>query len=118
MLHILQVPCCGTSIIFLFLTSTLPISDWEYAELQLIAKHKSLCGKDRVIGIAVLPLLSIKQEPNITVELSPCVPLSKNCQAILNVLSLRDYDEVAKEFVALKSQRRDDSSYGIKSVIT
>ena len=77
-----------------------------------MAKHKSVFGKDRVIGVAIIPFSSVTQDANLTMGLSPSIPLSMHCQAILNVLSVRTYDEVAKDFVALKRQQRESSSYG------
>lgn len=88
------------------------LQNWEYAEIQLVAKHKSVFGKDRVIGVAIIPFSSVTQDANLTMGLSPSIPLSMHCQAILNVLSVRTYDEVAKDFVALKRQQRESSSYG------
>ena len=77
-----------------------------------MAKHKSVFGKDRVIGVAIIPFLSVTQDSNVAVGLSPSIPLSMHCQAILNVLSVRIYDEAAKDFVALKRQQREYASNG------
>ena len=79
----------------------------------MVAKHKSVFGKDRVIGIAVIPFSSVTEDANQVVSLSPSIPLTMHCQAILNVLSVRTtYDEAAKDFVALKRQQRETGSYG------
>lgn len=88
------------------------IEDREFAEIQVVAKHKSIFGRDRIIGVGVIPLPSISKETDLTVGLRPCIPLSMHCQAILNVLSLRVNDEVAKEFVTLKTQQRECSGSG------
>ena len=95
-------------IIVLLLYSTL--QNWEFAEIQLVAKHKAVFGKDRVIGVAVIPFSSVTQDANLSVGLSPSTPLSMHCQAILNVLSVRTYDEAAKDFVALKRQQRENTT--------
>ena len=78
----------------------------------MVAKQKSVFGKDRVIGIAVVPFSSVTEDANQAVNLSPSIPLTMHCQAILNVLSVRTYDEAAKDFVALKRQQRETGSYG------
>ena len=88
------------------------LQNWDFAEIQVVAKHKSVFGKDRVIGIAVVPFSSVTQDANLTLGLSASIPLSMHCQAILNVLSVRTYDEAAKDFVALKRQQRETGSYG------
>ena len=80
------------------------LQNWEYAEIQVVAKHKSVFGKDRVIGVAIIPFSSVTQDANLTVGLSPSIPLTVHCQAILNVLSVRTYDEAAKDFVAARKQ--------------
>ena len=75
----------------------------------MVAKHKAVFGKDRIVGVAIIPFSSITQDANLTVVLSPSIPLSVHCQAILNVLSVRTYDEAAKDFVVLKRQQRAES---------
>ena len=76
-----------------------------------MAKHKPVLGKDRTVGVAVIPFSSVTRQANLVLSLSPSIPLSMHCQAILNVLSVRTYDEAAKDFVALKRQQRETGAY-------
>lgn len=78
------------------------LSTWEFSELQVVAKNYSTFGKSKPIGIAVLPFQSIIKDASLTLGLSPRLTLSDRGQAILNVLSVRTFDNYAKEFVALK----------------
>ena len=61
--------------------------------------------------MAVVPFSSVTRQANLVLSLSPSIPLSMHCQAILNVLSVRTYDEAAKDFVALKRQQREMGTY-------
>ena len=78
------------------------LSTWEFSELQVVAKNYSTFGKSKTIGIAVLPFQSIIKDASLTLGLSPRLTLSDRGQAILNVLSVRTFDNYAKEFIALK----------------
>ena len=97
----------------LFLCSIL--NTWEEkCELQVAAKHHGSTfglGSDRVIGLAVIPLSTVVKEANVTLGLSPSLSCSDQGQALLNVLSVRSNDEHAKEFVALKKERRDSKDH-------
>lgn len=87
------------------------LNAWEEkCELQVAAKHHGSTfglGSDKVIGLAVIPLVTVVKEANVTLGLSPFLPCSDQGQALLNVLSVRNNDEHAKEFVTLKRQKRD-----------
>ena len=83
----------------------------ENCELQVTAKHHVSTfglGSDKVIGLAVIPLATVVREANITLGLSHSLPCSEQGQALLNVLSVRNNDEHAKDFVALKRLKRDE----------
>ena len=41
-----------------------------------------------------------------TVDLNNCLPLTEGGRALLTILSQRDNDEMAREFVEMKTQRR------------
>lgn len=87
------------------------LNTWEEkCELQVAAKHHASTfglGSDKVIGLAVIPLVTVVKEASVTLGLSPSLPCSDQGQALLNVLSVRNNDEHAKEFVTLKRQKRD-----------
>ena len=87
------------------------LNTWEEkCELQVAAKHHGSTfglGSDKVIGVAVIPLSTVVKEANVTLGFSHSLPCSDQGQALLNVLSVRSNDEHAKEFVALKRQKRD-----------
>lgn len=69
-------------------------------------RNKTVFGSDRIIGVSVIPLGRILQANNYTLDLGVSVPLSKMGKALLAVLMQRQNDETAREFVALKTQRR------------
>ena len=77
-------------------------------ELHLSAKHKTLLGGDRVLGVAVLPLKSLQEGKSYTIELAPSLPLTDRGKAFLTILSQRNTDEMAREFSQLKTQQRTE----------
>lgn len=87
------------------------LTNWEASELLVLAKHRSTFGKDKVIGIAVVPCSSLNDQDNHTLSLGSSSVFTDMGQAILNVLSARTFlDEFAKEFVALKMSQRSTAS--------
>ena len=82
-------------------------SNWEKSELMVMAKHKTTFGKDHIIGLAIIPFSSIKEQASLTLGLAPSCPLSDRGRAILNVLMVRSDDNFAKEFVTLKMCKRE-----------
>lgn len=74
----------------------------------MIAKHHSTFGRDKVIGLAIVPGTSLNDQLNLTLSLGTSHTVSDLGQAIINVLCSRTYDEFAKEFVALKSTLRSE----------
>ena len=86
------------------------LANWENSELQVVAKHRSTFSKDKIIGIAVFPFVSIIKEASLTLGLCPSLALSDRGQAILNVLSVRTFDNFARDFVALKNFHQKSSS--------
>jgi len=77
----------------------------------VLAKHKAHFGKDRIIGLAIVPFSSIKEQASLTLGLAASSSLSDRGRAILNVLTVRSDDNFAKEFVALKTTQRSSGVY-------
>lgn len=82
------------------------VANWEASELLVVAKHCPKFGKDKIIGLAVVPCSCLVDQANLTLGLASCTPISDRGQAIINVLSVRTYDDFAKEFVSLKTSQR------------
>jgi len=78
----------------------------ENAELQVAVRNHVMIGTNKVIGIAVVPFSLVHQEANLSLGLSPFIPISDRGYALLNVLSVKTNDEFAKEFVDLKMNQR------------
>ena len=108
----LQIVSSKTIILLLFTVVVYPsstLTNWEASELLVMAKHRSTFGKDKIIGMAVVSGATLNDEANynLNLGLTACLPLTDMGQAILNVLSSRThFDELAKEFVALKTSKR------------
>ena len=85
-------------------SSVLPPSD--LCELQVTVRNKTVFGSDRIIGVSVIPLGRVLHASSYTLDLGASLPLTKMGKALLCALTQRKSDETAKEFVALKTQRR------------
>lgn len=74
-------------------------------ELQIAVKNHVVFGGDKLLGIAVVKLSSLLEgEREMEVKLFSTLKYGKKNRAILSVLAKRTHDEMAKEFVSLKSQ--------------
>ncbi|XP_062874428.1 protein unc-13 homolog B [Trichomycterus rosablanca] len=82
----------------------------ECYELQLTVKDYCFGRADRVVGVAVIPLsLAVVPEKQSFVcwcPLAPSISTDQTGATTLRILAQRHDDEVAKEFIRLKSERR------------
>ena len=97
-------------IIYYSICSTL--ANWKNSELLILAKNHSTFGKNKIIGVALISCHTLADEGSLTLGLAHSCPISDRGQAILNVLSVRTYDDIAKEFVALKMSCRSKAEEG------
>merc|ERR1712228_405722 len=77
-------------------------------EMHMTVRDYCFAREDRCIGIAVLPIRDVAEQGSLTCwcALGGIVHLDETGWTILRILSQRTNDEVAKEFVKLKSECR------------
>jgi len=83
-------------------------SDPDCYELHLCVRDYCFAREDRIVGLAVLQMKDVVERTSCALwcPLARCVHLDDTGWTVLRILSQRGSDDVAREFVKLKSECR------------
>jgi protein unc-13 len=83
----------------------------EHYELMFQVKDYCVFATDRIVGVGVLQLAQVIEQGNIStwIQLGRRLHVDETGLILLRILSQRQTDEIAKEFVKLKSECRHET---------
>lgn len=102
-----EIKCCNNFYRMLGSDQTL----MDYYELHVCVKDYCFARDNRLVGVAVMLLKDIIERGVGVLSLGKRIQMDETGWTILRILSQRNNDEVAKEFVKLKSDIRQENPF-------
>jgi protein unc-13 len=89
----------------------------ENYELMFQVKDYHFAREDRIVGVGILQLAQVAEQGSCAqwVQLGKRLYIDETGLILLRILSQRQNDEIAKEFVKLKSEGRSENTESMAS---